>query len=161
MIDEAIGIGGGVAPYPWAQIFKRAGIIALVLGGVLTLVNQSGAVLGDVPFQILPTVLVFLTPFLVVSISQVLGIRAAYRAAPQRNDDSRKFLRTLFDHGILLRAIVLGLTVGGINTLIVVLAANPSDQLPLALVFQGITLPILFGAISQTLTIRRVLAQFG
>ncbi len=60
-----------------AGVIRRAGIVALVLGSVLTLANQSGAIFGGGTVQVLPLVLVYLTPFVVVTVSQVLGIRRA------------------------------------------------------------------------------------
>lgn len=148
-----------IAPYPWGTIFKRAAIIAIFLGSVLTLINQPDAVLGNAKFQILPLAMVFLTPFLVVSISQVLGIRAARKLNMHGKLDG--FVGTMFAHGILIRAIALGLAIGTTNILIVIVvnSIQSLDQLPLALMIQGLTLPILFGAISQTLSFRRTAAQ--
>lgn len=145
--------------YPWRTIFKRAAVIAVFLGSSLTVVNQLDAVLGTVEFQVLPLILVFLTPFLVVSVSQVLGIREAHKLTAFENLDG--FVKTLFAHGIPIRAISLGLSIGATNTLIVMSSVPSLDQLPLALMIQGLTLPILFGAISQTLSFRRTVAQFA
>ncbi len=60
-----------------AGVIRRAGIVALILGSVLTLANQSGAIFGGGGVQVLPLILVYLTPFVVVTVSQVLGIRRA------------------------------------------------------------------------------------
>lgn len=145
--------------YPWRVIFKRATIIAVLLGSLLTLVNQSDAVLGITGFQVLPMILVFLTPFLVVSVSQVFGIREAHKLTTFESIGG--FIETLFAHGILIRATTLGLTIGVTNILIMVRFTTITDQLPLALMIQGLTLPILFSAISQTLSFRRTVAQFA
>jgi hypothetical protein len=50
-------------------VVMRAAIVALTLGTALTLVNQPGAIFDDGAVQILPLVLVYLTPFLVVALS--------------------------------------------------------------------------------------------
>ena len=65
--------------------------MALILGTALTLVNQSGAVFGGGKVQLLPLVLVYATPFIVVAVSQILGIRRAHldalgvQALPREN----------------------------------------------------------------------------
>lgn len=58
-------------------VFHRAAIVAVILGTGLTVVNQSDAVLGSADLQWLPLFLVYLTPFVVVSASQVMGLQAA------------------------------------------------------------------------------------
>ena len=58
-------------------IVLRAVLIALVLGSILTLFNQSDALFGPLEIQLLPLALVYVTPFITVTISQALGIREA------------------------------------------------------------------------------------
>ena len=58
-----------------AGVVRRAGIVALILGSILTFANQPAAIFGKDAIQVLPLLLVYLTPFVVVAISQVLGIR--------------------------------------------------------------------------------------
>jgi len=69
--SDPVGFGsllnGGIA--------LRAALIALVFGSILTVLNQSGALFGQLEIQLLPLVLVYMTPFITVTISQVLGIR--------------------------------------------------------------------------------------
>ena len=45
------------------DVLSRAFIVALVLGSILTLINQSNALFGGAAVQVLPLVLVYLTPF--------------------------------------------------------------------------------------------------
>ncbi len=68
----------GWLPLVNRAIFLRATIIAVVIGSVLTLINQSGWVAGSEPLRFLPLILVFLTPFAVVTIAQVAGVRQAH-----------------------------------------------------------------------------------
>ena len=147
--------------YPWKTTFSRAAIIAIIIGSSLTLMNQTDAVFGNAKFEIVPLALVFLTPFLVVSVSQIFGIREARKLTA--HETLGGFLGTLFIHGIPIRAITLGLTIGVTNIIIVAVANSVQsfDQLPLALMIQGLTLPILFGAISQNLSFRRAVAQIA
>jgi hypothetical protein len=59
-------------------VFLRSAIIAAIIGSVLTLINQPGWVLGFDPLQLMPLILVFATPFVVVAISQVVTARQAF-----------------------------------------------------------------------------------
>lgn len=150
-----------VLPPLW-PVAGRAAVVAIFLGAVLTTVNQPGAVFGSENFNRLSMTLVFVTPFLVVSASQILGIRAARRTPAWTADARERFFRTLISHGIPARSVILGLAAGTINTAIVatqsILAGQGLDQLPVALILQALTLPIVFGALSQTLSFRRAVA---
>ncbi len=151
-----------------ADVIRRAGIVALILGSVLTLANQFGAIFGAGSVQILPLILVYLTPFVVVTVSQVLGIRRALldarrgRAAVSPRDT---FLATALSRGIPLRSLLLGSIVGTVNTAIVISAAlmdggNLAD-LPTALIGQAFVLPMLFGLVSQAISYRRAALVIG
>ena len=143
-----------------ADVIRRAGIVALFLGTALTPANQSGAVFGDGAVQILPLVLVYATPFIVVAISQMFGARRAHidargaHALPQES-----FVTTALSHAIPLRSVAMGLIVGSVNTSIVVIAAlmDGADlaNLPVAFIGQAFVLPMLFGLISQAISYRR------
>ena len=151
-----------------AGVIRRAGIVALILGSVLTLANQSGAIFGGGSVQVLPLILVYLTPFVVVTVSQVLGIRRALLdagrgRAPVFPRDA--FLATALSRGIPLRSLLLGLIVGTVNTSIVISAAlmdggNLAD-LPTALIGQAFVLPMLFGLVSQAISYRRAALAIG
>ncbi len=151
-----------------AGVIRRAGIVALVLGSVLTLANQFGAIFGAGSVQVLPLVLVYLTPFVVVTASQVLGIRRALQDARRgRASVSPRdaFLATAISRGIPLRSLLLGLIVGTVNTSIVISAGlmdggNLAD-LPTALIGQAFVLPMLFGLVSQAISYRRAALVIG
>ncbi len=141
------------------RVVLRAAIVAILLGSILMLVNQTDAILGTEELRFLPMILVYLTPFLVVGVSQLLGMRAAKRASRPSDEFRESFAGTLLSHGILRRALFLGLAAGSINTAVIVaqniLAGIGAAQLPVAFVLQAVALPILFGALSQTLSFRR------
>ena len=106
-------------------VLRRAAIVALVLGSILTLANQTDALFGDAPVQLLPLLLVYLTPFVVVTISQILGVRRAlYDARRDFAHEFRQdsFVTTALSHGIPLRSLLVGLAVGSVNTAIVLSA---------------------------------------
>ena len=151
-----------------AGVIRRAGIVALILGRVLTLANQSAAIFGGDTVEVLPLVLVYLTPFVVVTVSQVLGIRRALldagrgRAAVSPRD---AFLATALSRGIPLRSLLLGSIVGTVNTSIVITAAlmdgGKLADLPTALIGQAFVLPMLFGLVSQAISYRRAALAIG
>jgi hypothetical protein len=150
------------------EVLSRAFVVALVLGSVLTLVNQPNAVLNGAAIQVLPFVLVYLTPFIVVALSQALG---SYRAAREaqfgygrsRQDDG--FIATAMSHGIPLRALILATFIGVTNTFISglwqLVSSGTLSQLPTALIAQAFILPMLFGLISQTISYRRSVAAIS
>ena len=150
------------------EILGRALLVALGLGSVLTFINQPGAVFGTDTVQVLPLVLVYLTPFVVVTISQVLGVRRATFDAragrtPARYDDA--ILATAMSHGIPQRALLVAVVIGTASTSVVAVAAlmangTPSD-IPVALTFQAFVLPLLFGVLTQTIAYRRAVTAFA
>lgn len=142
-------------------VLARATIVAVVLGTGLTVANQSDAIFGRAELQLLPLILAYLTPFLVVSVSQVMGTQAAASATGWQAEKHERFLMTLLSHGIIRRALALGIVIGCFNIGLViadgVIAERQMDQLPVALILQTITLPVLFGALSQSLSFRRAI----
>ena len=148
-----------------AAVIGRAAVVAIVLGSVLAVANQSAAIFGANDFQILPLALVYLTPFIVVTISQVFGIRQAQldrRPGRLQEQGRRGFLHTMRAHGIPGRSLVIGLAVGSVNTTIAIaaalLAGADVGAIAAAPVVQAFVLPMLFGLISQTLSYRRAAA---
>jgi hypothetical protein len=141
------------------QVLGRAAIVAIIIGSILTLLNQPDAIFGTAKIHWLALTLVYLTPFIVVSASQVFGIRAAREFATRITVFSESFVETLFSHGIPTRAIAMGLAAGSINTAITItdnlLSGRDLDTLPVALIAQALTLPAVFGVLSQTLSFRR------
>jgi hypothetical protein len=162
LLDDA----GRGAPALWSLLNRtvvvRAGIVALVLGGMLTLVNQSGALFGAERLQVLALVQVLVTPFLVVMVAQLLGIRQAIREQREYGR-GEPFWSTMSFHGIVPRALLLGLLVGTANTAVGIAAAvlqgDDLSALPLAPIGQAYLLPALFGTVSQTLAYRRARRQ--
>lgn len=156
-------------PRFWLQyldvtVLKRSLVLALVIGGVLTLVNQSAALFGDVSFKLLPLVLVFITPFVVITISQLAATHCAVTDAVcgQASVADTPFITTLFAHDIPLRALVVGLFTGGVNSLLIfidtLLQTGDITNAPLLLLAQVYVLPFVFGAFSQALAYRRRVA---
>ena len=148
-----------------ANVLRRAAIVAIVLGSILALANQSRAIFGELELEILPLVLVYVTPFVVVTISQVLGIRRALRdirVGTSLAAFSGAFLATVVSHGIPFRALVLGMIVGSLNTLVVIGTTLLDDgtlvNLPLGPIMQAFVLPMLFSLLSQANSYRRVTA---
>ena len=150
------------------DILGRAFLVALGLGTVLTLINQPGAILGVDPVQVLSLILVYLTPFVVVTISQVLGVhratmdlRSGRAPAPHNN----VFLTTAMSHGIPLRALLVALLIGSMSTFVVasgIFVANGTlSDMPILLTMQAFALPMLFGLISQTISYRRAVTVIG
>jgi len=74
-------------PGPWshlsAAVLIRAAAIALVLGSILSLVNQADAIFGTEQLQLLPLILVYATPFIVVTVSHLFGVNGASHTRPQ------------------------------------------------------------------------------
>ena len=153
------------AAFGSTSLLIRAAIVALVLGTLLTLLNQWLAITGKAPVQWLPLALVYITPFIVVALSQLLGIRAARHEAVPTSEHREGFGTTLTSHGIPGRALTLGLAIGGVNTAIVtadnMLAGRELTQLPAALMLQVLILPVLFGALSQAIAFRRAMHTLG
>ncbi|MFQ5566311.1 MAG: hypothetical protein ACE5EU_08115 [Paracoccaceae bacterium] len=145
------------------QVLARSAIVAAILGSTLALVNQSDAIFGAAEIRWLPLFLAYLTPFLVVGLSQTLGLREGRKASARMTGLRESFVATVFSHGIPARAVALGLAAGGINTAVVASAAlfagRGLGQLPLALIVQALALPVLFGALSQAVSFRRAIRR--
>ena len=157
-----------VASLIGADVIRRAGIVALIFGSALTLANQSGAIFGRGTIQVLPLILVYLTPFVVVTVSQVLGIRLALldaRRGQASESPQEAFFATVISHGIPLRSLLLGLIIGTVNTSIVISAAlldrGDLATIPTALIGQAFVLPMLFALVSQAMSYRRAALVIG
>ena len=147
-------------------IVRRAAIVALVIGSALTLINQPQAVFGDAPLNLAPFILVYLTPFVVVVLSQVLGTRTLFsEVAGGRSTgrDTESFIATALSHGIPFRVAAVALGVGTAMTPVIValtlLDGGDLSRVPLAQIGQVYALPLVFGLISQTLAYRRARAR--
>ena len=158
---------------PWSlvtsAVIRRAVIVAAILGSALTVANQPQAIMGRTGFDLLPLVLVYLTPFIVVTLSQVLGKRRALNDISRLDDISRnghgstgeRLLTTVLSHGIPGRALMTSLVIGTVNTLIVlavtVAQTGEPTSAPFGLIAQVYSLPLLFGAMSQAAAFRRTI----
>lgn len=150
------------------NVLFRALIVALVLGSILTFINQPNAVFGSDTILVLPFLLVFLTPFAVVTVSQALGIRRATWEARFGNNPGHHnsgFIATAMSHGIPVRALLVAAAAGITNTSITAVVALVSGgtlvDLPTALIGQAFALPMVFGFISQALSYRRAVAAIN
>ena len=148
-------------------VILRSVLVAAVLGTLLTLTNQYSAVVGPARIQVLPLVLVFITPFVVVTISQASAARQASLEAalarPVPPDDG--FIATALAHGIPRRAAAIGMIMGTLNTAAIlaatVLEGGALSSTPLNLVVQVYALPIVFGVLSQAITFRRTVSSLS
>lgn len=152
---------------PFSTVILRAVVVAMTLGSVLAAVNQWEGIFGINDIDYLSLTLVYCTPFIVVTISQIVAFR-------QANNDARlnvsmtikteTFTRTMVSHGIPMRAVQIGLAMGAINTTLVLGPAfqNPAHEItvPYLLMGQAFTLPVVFGILSQAISYRRALRAF-
>ena len=145
------------------KVLIRSLILALFIGSVLTLVNQFSALLGGEGLKILPLVQVFVTPFAVITLSQLSATQQAIFDSPQSRLNGRSSIfHTMFTHGIPLRAALIALAAVGINGLISIVVMPQSSAVILQsswpLLAQSFVVPLIFGAFSQAVTYRRYLA---
>ena len=142
-------------------MIRRAAIVAAVIGGILTLVNQPDWIAGIAPAEILPLALAFLIPFGVVLVSQVAGARRAFIDSVGRGGPiiPEGFFTTTFSHGIPARAAAIGLAFGGLNAVITLLDAQLQSgdlaAVTVAPLGQAFVLPFVFGLLSQSISYRR------
>lgn len=149
-------------------VVERALVIALVIGSGLTAVNQSPAVFGDAPFAIPQLILGYLTPFVVVTVSQVLGIRARLREAASGfagEPHGDALFPTALSHGIPARALFVALAVGTVLTAIMaglaLIEGGGFGDVPTAQIAQVYALPLVFGVVSQSISYRRTAVRAG
>lgn len=148
-------------PFATRTIILRAAIVAVILGSILTLINQSGWVVENDSLRLLPLILVFLTPFAVVTISQIAGARRAYIDSVGHREPASPegFVATIVSHGIPARAIAIGLGFGIVNSVITLadafLRSGDLEAVSVALLAQAYVLPLLFGLMSQAISYRR------
>ncbi len=160
-INREQPLGSRWLPFVNRAVFLRAAIVAVVIGSVLTLINQSGWVVGSDPLQLLPFILVFVTPFVVVAISQVAAARRAFIDAARRRSpvSPESFFATTISHGIPASAVAIGLIIGSINAIITLagalLQSGDLAAVSVAPLSQAYALPLLFGVLSQAISYRR------
>ena len=142
-------------------VLIRAMIVAVIIGSILTLINQSGWVFGSDPLQLLQLILVFGLPFGVVTLSQVAGLRRAYIDSVGQRAPAipESIIATAVSHGIPARAVAIGMAFGSLNA-IIVLADAYLRLVDLATVSfvslgQAYALPLVFAVLSQAISYRR------
>ena len=142
-------------------VIIRSAIVAAIIGSVLTLINQSGWIVGSDPLQLLPFILVYVTPFVVAIISQVAAVRQTFIDAVGHGASTTRegLIATTLSHGIPARAMAIGLTIGSINAIIILTSAllSSGDHAVVSgtLIAQVYALPLLLGSLSQAITYRR------
>ncbi len=162
MLENRHSRGLPELPQLKAGVLRRSMILALIIGSALTLVNQFDALFGSDLIQVLPLILVYVTPFAVIAISQLAAIRQAwFDAKEERMPRIREHLvATALSHGIPARAVTIGLIIGAINSAIILTATflrtGDIGTTPVALLGQAYALPVLFGFVSQAVAYRRV-----
>lgn len=145
------------------NILKRSFLLALIIGGLLTLVNQYSALFSGDSLKVLPLVQVFLTPFGVITLSQLGATQQAKLDAGQTQVESLSgILSIMGSHNIPLRAALIAFVAVGINSVIAI--TNTSQTFASLMVSswpllaQSFVVPLFFGAFSQAMTYRRCLA---
>jgi len=148
------------------SVLPRSFVIALVIGSALNLINQFEAFFGTDDIQVLPLLLMFVTPFAVVFFS----LHASFYRAWQDINHGRApnkikgLLLTSFAHGIPVKALIFGVIVGTINLVILLLedylSVGDLGMVSLIQIAQFYTLPIFFGFFSQVLSYRKAIAVF-
>ena len=142
-------------------ILVRATIVAVMIGSILTLVNQSGWVFGSDSLELVQLILVFGLPFGVVTVSQIAGLRRAYfdtvgLIAPATPES---IIATAVSHGIPARAVAIGLAFGSLNASIVLadvfLRSADLAEVSVVSLAQAYALPLLFAVLSQVISYRR------
>ena len=155
----------GWRPFITRGILIRATIVAVVIGSVLTFINQRGWFAGSESLQLLPFILVFLIPFAVVTVAQVAGIRQAHLDSvnPDALASPDRAITTMASHGIPARAVLIGLVFGSVNAIFSVanefLRSGDLAALEVAPLGQAYVLPLVFGLLSQTISYRRARYQ--
>ena len=142
-----------------ADVLRRSTILALIIGSALTWINQFDALFGSDTIQILPLFLAYVTPFAVIAISQLMAIQRAWVDAKKEHTPGtpENLVATAFLHGIPARAVTIGLIIGTINAAIILaealLSTGDIGAAPTALLAQVYALPVLFGFLSQAVSL--------
>lgn len=145
-------------------VLIRSVLLALIIGSILTYVNQFSAVLGTSVFNKLQLLLAYLTPFIVILLSQVLAIKQAEIHKTQNKvlSVSRQLKTRKLAENIFVRALLISIFVGSVNSAIVVTTQyhySKIDSLPWFLLIQSYVLPLVFGALSQAMAYRRCIRK--
>ena len=144
-------------------ILMRSLIVTAILAPALTITNQYDAVFGPATLQMLPLAIALVTPFVVVTLSQLLATDRAWKDSHVQPSvgSPETFIQTIFDHGIPMRAFIVATLVGMINTTLILvrlyLETGQFSGAPIANIAQAFVLPFAFGLLSQALAYRRAI----
>jgi hypothetical protein len=146
------------------SVLIRSVVLALIIGSMLTLGNQNSAVFGANNFIKMQLILTFITPFVVITLSQIYGMHQANidKTNSKVLSVSEQFRTTLLTHNIIIRALIISLLVGSVNSAIVLTTTLDQfvvENTPWFLLFQFYVLPLFFGAFSQALAYRRSITK--
>ena len=142
-------------------VLIRATIVAIVIGSILTVINQSGWIFGDESLEILQVILVFGLPFGVVTVSQIVGRRRAHADSVGHGTPANpeNVAITAVSHGIPARAVIISLAFGSLNAVIILsdVFLRSADLAAVSVVSlgQAFVLPLLFAELSQVVSYRR------
>ena len=149
--------------YLTLDVLKRSLILSMIIGVTLTLLNQPSVIFGQTEFKWLPTAFMFFTPFIVITLSQLVANEQAKIDWPhgQNSVQDSGFLNVLFNHNIAHRALIIAVVMGLINCILMGLISlykiGNMSLLSTGLVLQFFIFPFIFGAFSQTMTLKRQL----
>ncbi len=149
--------------YLTLDVLKRSLILSMIIGVTLTLLNQPSVILGQAEFKWVTTIFMFITPFIVITLSQLVANEQARIDWPhgQNGVQESGFLNILFNHNIATRAFFIALAIGLINCILMGLISlyknGNMSLLSTELVLQFFILPFIFGVFSQTMTLKRQL----
>ena len=142
-------------------VLRRSFVVAVIIGSALTLLNQTEAVFGDAAFDWFRLVLVLVTPFLVITLSQLVATQQAVNDALHTSTAvaSKPLIKTFFSHNIPSRALVIALITGSATSSLVLVNAfsqtGSISAVPIPVLVQFYLLPLVFGIFSQALAYRR------
>lgn len=142
------------------QVLKRSVIIAVLIGSILTLVNQPLAILGHESLVKFKLILAFVLPFIVISISQVFGKHQAEidKVDSQSQFSHEKLLKTMVSHNIPTRALVICLIVGSLASVVTLsnfLLHDKNTNIDWNFMIQPYLFSLFFGAFSQAISYRK------
>jgi len=150
----------------WGKdVFKRSLILALIICGMLTLINQPTAVFSSDKFVKLQLILAFITPFVVITLSQLGAKHQADidRSKGRLSTNPERFITMVLKHNIPFRALIISMVIGSVSSVIIltstVIQTGGVENIPWPQLVQSYVLPFIFGAFSQALTYRRNIAK--
>jgi hypothetical protein len=144
------------------QLLKRSTILAFIIGSLLTLINQPLAVFGDQLFVKIQLILVFVLPFIVITLSQIFGKKQAeiYQMDNQFKFYPEGLVTTILNHNIAIRAFIISLVAGSVASIVILFNAYLEvlyKEVDLLFMIQPYVFSFVFGALSQALAYRRVI----